>query len=1070
LESALVTLALGLAPRLAHADVSGAIEGVVIDETTKRPVAGVTITVTSPALQGEQSEFSDARGHYIITELPPGEYTVRGYFSNLQVERVGLFLHADQMLQANLTIPISRGEVKTYRIKERSPSVDIGSAQVTTVITKDLYNNAPFTTGAGANGYGPVQQRDFSSLLAIVPSSNDGSGAVTNGRGAGFGGATASENQFQVDGVSVNEIATGIQGLHLSVEFIKELEVVTAGFNAEYGRATGGVANAITKSGSNEFHGDAWFYYSPPGLTPPAIGGLAQAIAVTGTNTYALDFGADIGGPIIKDRIWFYAGVAPNIGGVDSTAIYRRRTANDIPAGFMGAYPGDTITINTPACPGYLASSALCPSGNLANKTFNLQELANYNEHDRSTLQWHNWIAKLDFQLSENNHLAVSYIGVAQDSSGRSAGAGSIASRSWDSQLDVQTNVMAHWTSKLLNRRLQVEVHAGYFKDAYTPRYSGASLSEPSITYRGTYDLTTFQPGIGGCNPTTPATGVTFNPCPVTGYSVGGVGTISLTTNQRFLAMADVIYFLRLAGTHALKLGGDVEWTQEDTRNYHPAGGTYRVNSNGSVGENLYASVNGNVVTVLPSGSDVIVSGVSSAAYLRDSWNVGFVRGLTVNLGVRWDGQQLKGDDGKAYIGIWNNWAPRVGFAYDFTHKGLSRIYANYGMYYESIPLTLMAYDFSSQLGTVNNLHALPNTCKSDAQGLINLGTCQFPTMLTPANVALGSVALVAPNLSGQSTNELVTGIEYDVGWDMIVGVSYTHRQLGSVVEDLAPTGNGNEFIVGNPGQAVNANAISRLQDQIKVTADPTAKALLQQTLTLYRATASEGKPVRDYNALQITLAKRLSHNFVVNASYQYSRTLGNYPGTYDASINRLAPNVSTIYDFRYFAGQPNAYGPLPQDQPHIIKIAGSYQVPLHHNLITVGAAFYGASGHPIDVLGSDASYSLPEVYILPRGSGGRTPFTTQLNLHLGFARQLTKSLHAELTADIFNLFNEQGVTNVDTVYTTATVNAVSGGTANDLRNLRDINGAPVLLNPNFGQPTGYQAPLSARIGARLSF
>src|ERR1700761_6481274 len=97
-------LPLALAPRTALAATTGNIEGVVTDQATGKKLAGVTVTVTSPALQGEKPEFTCAGGHYIITELPPGEYLVRFYFSNINVERPGVFIQADKTLPVNVAI------------------------------------------------------------------------------------------------------------------------------------------------------------------------------------------------------------------------------------------------------------------------------------------------------------------------------------------------------------------------------------------------------------------------------------------------------------------------------------------------------------------------------------------------------------------------------------------------------------------------------------------------------------------------------------------------------------------------------------------------------------------------------------------------------------------------------------------------------------------------------------------------------------------------------------------------------------------------------------------------------
>ena len=120
-------LALSLAPRSAYAAVTGAIEGTVTDQASGKRLAGVTVTVTSPALQGEQTEFTDETGHYIITELPPGEYMVRFYFGDKNVERPGVNLQADKTLAVNVAFPTQQTTVKTYVIHEKAPSVDVGN-------------------------------------------------------------------------------------------------------------------------------------------------------------------------------------------------------------------------------------------------------------------------------------------------------------------------------------------------------------------------------------------------------------------------------------------------------------------------------------------------------------------------------------------------------------------------------------------------------------------------------------------------------------------------------------------------------------------------------------------------------------------------------------------------------------------------------------------------------------------------------------------------------------------------------------------------------------------------------
>ncbi len=203
-------------------------------------------------------------------------------------------------------------------------------------------------------------------------------------------------------------------------------------------------------------------------------------------------------------------------------------------------------------------------------------------------------------------------------------------------------------------------------------------------------------------------------------------------------------------------------------------------------------------------------------------------------------------------------------------------------------------------------------------------------------------------------------------------------------------------------------------------------------------------------------------------ASYTYSRTLGNYPGTFQASNGQLDPNISSQYDLRELL--VNRDGPLPNDRPHILKVQGSYFLPFGSNTMVFGLAFNMQSGTPIEVLGANTLYGVGETYILPRGSGGRTPTLTSFDLHVSYRRQLSRLFGFEAYADVFNLFNQQQVTSVDEVYTASNVNPIENGKIADLVNLKQLNGNQPLLNPNYGHPTSYQAPLSMRVGLRLSF
>jgi carboxypeptidase family protein len=1057
LARAVVVAALLLVPTLGRAAVTGSISGTVIDQATGKKLAGVTVTATSPALQGETTEFTDADGHYILTELPPGAYLLRFYFANLNVERPDVNVQPDKTLSVNVSVPTQKAEVKTIRIIEQAPNVDVGNTQVQTAVTSELVRNTP------------VLGRTYAAVLTMAP------GAATDPVGLSFNGGTGSENNFLIDGVNTTDPAFGLLGTQLSLEFIGETEIITGGYNAEYGRATGGVVNVVTKSGSNNFHGDIWFNVTPFQVQPNLIGRTGEAVARRARTKYGFDLGFDIGGPIVKDKVWFYAGFQPTFTTVETTRYLRTRTSNNLDDGLMsGTYQGD---LQAASCPkGLLAE--FCNTPNVLAPAFATQLLGDeYSKKYTTDTRLYNWIAKLNFQINADNNLMVQYVGSPQTTSGPVNPFGIFNGA--DSQLMGSTFQNTHdaslkFVSKLLGHHLQIDIVGGYhYADTHFSPAAGGN--DQGAFYASALPLALFEPNVTPCAAQV-LHGVNFNPCPVQNYAVGGWGFIGNTTAQRISAQASATYFARLGGTHALKLGFDFEDNlYKDSRNYS-GGAFYEVDTGGAItinrqftSKDLANGPNGVGIDHSATGFAPSTSTLNYGAYLRDSYNVGFVPGLTVNAGVRYEAQQVRDINGNVGIGIYDNWAPRVGAVYDFTRKGRSKIFASYGWFYESIPLDINDRAFSTE-GILSN--AQPgggSACTTPGPGgIYDLSKCTAER--NPANAAIsgGTLTKVSPTLQGMYSEEVVAGIQYDVGLDMVLGASYIHRDLGRIIEDVSPDG-GSTFFIANPGQAPDADAVKKLQRQIASTTDPTKKADLQSQLSLYQGISTGfPKPTRNYDAMVLTATKRLSHNFLLLASYTYSRTLGNYPGTFQASNSQLDPNISTQYDLRELLF--NRAGPLPNDRPHNVKVQGSYFVPFGANTMVFGLAFNALSGTPIEVLGRSPVYGRGEAYILPRGSGGRLPMLTQFDLHIAYKRQLSRLFGFEASADVFNLFNQQQVTGVDQEYTASSVNPIQNGKVADLARLVGVNGTQPLLNPNYGHATIYQAPLSMRLGVRLSF
>mgnify|MGYP001000906703 FL=1 len=1070
-----VTLAalMVLSAPAAYAATTGNITGRVTDESNGKPLAGVTVVVSGP--QGEQTEFTDSNGSYTITDLPPGEYVVRFFYANVKIERPGVIVSADKTLSVGAGIPTGKAQVQEIRVTERAPTVDVATTQVQTQVSDELVRNTPVG-------------RSYTSVLTLAP------GSSTDATGASFNGATGPENQYLIDGLNTTNPSFGLVGTPLTVEFIKETEIITGGYNAEFGRATGGVVNVVTKSGTNEFHGGAWFFYTPFQLTPLRIARPGEAIAFTAKTKNAFDFGFDIGGPIVKDRLWFYAGFAPQFNTREYDRILRTRTSDQaMGMNVAGAYAGDPDT--TIACPSYLSSTnaALCEAAKAGSViTKDLEQ--KYWRHIESDTRIFALIGKLNLRINDNNNLSVTYIGNPSTFEGVSTtlrfNANPDALRY--SEPGQTHDVVARFTSKLLDRRLQIDILAGFHFETDEIKPIGADGDKyGQNTDTRTVSLANFENAPDGsaldvCKPQKLANGQTFNPCPVSNYRDRGFGFVSRTSDMRITAAASATYFLKLLGTHALKLGGDFEYNAyTDFRRYSGGdnGGRFTTFADGSVERDQFGTVDssdptGMKVKLLPNGFEATTTTLNESVYLRDSWNFSFLPGFTLNLGVRWEGQQVRDINGKTQIGIYDNWAPRLGFVYDFTGKGRSKLYASYGQFYESVPLDMNDRQFSGE-GIAIQYPA--DSCMADMNGRVDPSTCKFPAAAR-GDINGGTFGLVSPVLKGQYSNEVVAGLQYDVGLDLVLGAAYIHRDLGRIIEDVSPDG-GRTYVIANPGESPDAGTVKGLQGQIDdlnkqiaASGDMARQTELTklrddrtQQLALYKAGSTFEKPKRDYNALVLTVSKRLSYNFIVLASYTYSRTIGNYPGLFQASNGQLDPNISSQYDLPELLVNRN--GPLPSDKPHNFKVTGAYNLPLGEaGTLNFGLNFFLQSGSPIEVLGRHPTYGSGESFILPRGSGGRLPMLTQLDLRVAYSKQFAKRYRVELSLDVFNVLNLQQVTSIDQNYTVDRVLPMVGGTYESLKNLTTTSGTVPRLNPNYGQPTGYQAPLSMRIGARFAF
>jgi hypothetical protein len=273
----------------------------VVDAATKAPVGDVVVTATSPALQGEQVVVTDGTGLYRVPQLPPGAYTLRFEKESYRpFSRTGIEVQADRTLRLNVELLPETAGATEISVVGSPPTIDVGSSTTGTTISQDFVRNLAVSRPGGLGG----ANRSFDSLAVAAPQAN------ADLYGVGINGTTSPENSYLIDGLSVNNPAYGTLATPLTSEFIDEVNVITGGYMPEYGRNTGGAISAVTKSGGNEFHGSLGHLH-PGSFTgvPGTIPGASGSIVGRRENGNIGDFGATIGGYIIKDKLWFFAGI-----------------------------------------------------------------------------------------------------------------------------------------------------------------------------------------------------------------------------------------------------------------------------------------------------------------------------------------------------------------------------------------------------------------------------------------------------------------------------------------------------------------------------------------------------------------------------------------------------------------------------------------------------------------------------------------------------------------------------------------------------------------------------------------
>jgi hypothetical protein len=1026
-------VALLLALPVAAQEVRGSIEGVVRD-TSGAVLPGAT--VEAKAQNGAVlSTTSDATGSYRFPAVAPGVYVVTATLASFVPGTVNdVLIGLGQVKKVDFALTV-QGVTETVSVSAESPLVDVRQNARQTNIRSEQIELLP-------------KGRDFTTLVTQAPGANQ----EAKLGGLSIDGASAGENRYIIDGIETTDIQTGTSGKRMIADFIEEVQVKSSGYTAEFGGATGGVINAITKSGSNTFRGSVLFNFEGDqlsgGAVPaegstdvtvatgvralrlnPANATLAEYISYPEDKVTRIEPGFSLGGPIAANRAWFYGAYLPQI-----TTIER--------------------TVN--------ASTAQNPIGE-----------ANSNER---TAQTQYATANVTSQMSDNVRTRVAYNNSWRRNEGLmpSLQATDPAGSNYD-----KTSTFPNWSVSgnvdwVVSPKLFVGLRGGYY---LANQYDTDVTEVPRYNWPTTNNINYLDV------PASLQRGTNFS-------NVLSNLKVEEDKQTRLYFQADATVYGNFAGNHQIKFGlqADRLGNAVDSGESRPRV-TIRWNSrlstspaacNGIVtptstcrGTYGYYSVRSQLVD--PARGFITFGDVNMnvvGLFVQDAWAVNDK--LTINAGIRTErenvpyyapGEDVDGivlpDDGIEFR-FADKIAPRLGFAYDVKGDGRTKVFGNWGIFYDIFKLELPRGSF----GGDRWLEYYYTLDTFDWPNLLSSSSCppacpgQLMRTTDFRHISVGSSA-IEPDLKPMKQQEASAGVEHQLNDRMAVSVRYVHKQIDRAIEDTQTAtldASGTEiYIIANPGEGL---------------AEPAFRAADGSVL------ATVPKPVRDYDSVELAFDKRFANNWSLRASYLWSRLWGNYSGLSQSDENgRTSPNVGRLYDYpmmMFRDGGDPVYGLLPTDRPHQFKTQIIYQFP-------IGTAFglnqYVASGLPVSrEIGIYPGNNLPVQY-LGRLSDGRTPTFSQTDLLVQHEFGIGGNRRLQLSMNVLNLFNQDTATGRYSTY--HRVNGVTplgpDGTEEAFYrgqlNLADlINSQGVERDPRFLQDSSFQAPIQARFGVKFLF
>jgi outer membrane receptor protein involved in Fe transport len=1037
---------------LLFAQSGGLIVGVVQDSSGGL-VPGAIVTAINEQTSLESGASTDTAGRFSFPKLAVGDYRVRVNKAGFQPFTSEPFhLDADQSRQVQATLAVS-GASQSVNVTGRVSEVETVSGIIREVVDAKRISELPL------NGRNPVQ------LLLLVPGVVTGpaSSSLSQNNGISVNGARATSTNYLLDGGDNNDTEEGVSAVTPNPDMLEEFSVLTNNFNAEYGRSDGAVVNAVTKSGTNQFHGSVYEFLRNDRLD------ARNFFALTNGKLRRNQYGGTVGGPMIHNRTFFffgYEGMKQRQGSTVSNLFVP--TALERSGNFSASKQTPRDPLTNQAFPG-----AIIPATRLDPVAQNFLKLlevplpntpsGQYNYNSPQNVGANQYLGRVDHSLTENQRI-----------SGRVFRSLSNQYFTWGlpllhSSTEFDTwNVSGQYTWVIHPRLMaiaQYTYNQSLIDRGPLPVGSGAGVS---------YQDMGMKVNRGGTE-ALGATLVTQYRGSVTGYWNLNQDNLVLINRPTHQASYAVSY---TPSGHMLKFGVEYRWSKSDRVTANQVDPQFSFNGQFS-GNAMSDFVLGLPVNFTQGSVRVdAVRAEAYSAYAQDEWKVR--RNLSLSLGLRWEpffpfstadnqltavfrpgvqstvfpnapvGLLYAGDRNVPPGGApndWRNFGPRVGLAWSPFGSTKTSVRAAYGIFYD----TPRFHEISQYIGSPPySLQVTVNAPKSYADpyaGMVN------PFPYTPPQTTQDRAAykFLLPATIGQSvTSPLPTPYiqqwNFNVQREIVANLVFTAAYVGTKGTRLPIRIELNPAIYQTGATLANVNS-RRLYA-------PTFASI----------TGYEDIINSTYNSLQLSLNKRFGHGFTLLASYTYSKSLDGLSLEGDSFTGQNALNLSaekglSDFDVRQRLLASFLYE-LPSPKRGVPKwVAGGWQV---NGILTVqsGIPFTVVSGQDRALSGTGAQrpnlvgdphldtgrpkaavlaeYFNPTAFVLPAvgnfGNLGRNTLIGVGSWNLDFAIfkrfPIREKMQVQLRWELFNVMNHANFAAPNANVSSITVGTITSASA----------------------------------------